>query len=138
MKKNAGNIPGINIQWPWSRLILDGTKSIETRRYPLPEHYVGVSLALIETPGPLGKQKGGVEKARIIGIIRFVRSFEYANKTEWEKDFLKHRVPQDDPDFAFDPNKRPWAWQVEVIESFGKPLPAPVRRGIVFTKSCGV
>ena len=54
---------GINIQSPWSRLLIEGDKCVETRSYPIPEKYVGEDLGLIETPG-----KDGDFKARIIGI----------------------------------------------------------------------
>lgn len=47
---------GLNIQRPWARLILDGVKTVEARRYPL-KGYGGELLWIIETPGrgPLAK-----------------------------------------------------------------------------------
>ena len=62
---------GINIQTPWSELLINGDKSVETRSYPLPEKYMGEELALIETPGRYGRFK-----ARIIGTITFSHSFK--------------------------------------------------------------
>ena len=44
-------LSGLNIQQPWSSLLIDGYKSVETRSYPLPQKYEGVELALISTPG---------------------------------------------------------------------------------------
>lgn len=59
-------LPGINIQWPISEMIIDGEKTIETRKYAILDKYIGQELALIETPRPKGKFK-----ARIRAIIKF-------------------------------------------------------------------
>jgi hypothetical protein len=48
---------GINIQAPWSQLLINGQKCVETRSYPLPKNYEGVPLALVETPGKYGQYK---------------------------------------------------------------------------------
>ena len=91
-------IPGINIQWPISELIVNGKKTIETRKYPLPEKYIGQTLALIETPGPKGKFR-----ARITALIKFGPSFQYQNKKEFYKDTKRHCVSQ----------KSEWEWKSE-------------------------
>ena len=131
------SIPGINIQWPWSRLIVDGTKNVETRRYPIPSHYLDVPLAIIETPGPRGKSEGQVLKAQIIGIVCFKRSFRYSTVAEWRTDFQRHKVSADSQ-YRFDPKRETWGWEVKSVRKLAKPLPAPSKRGIVFTKSCKV
>ena len=46
---------GLNIQTPWSSLLIDGLKTVETRSYHLPLKYEGIELYLVETPGKLGK-----------------------------------------------------------------------------------
>lgn len=51
MKKRT--LCGINIQFPISQLIVDGSKTIETRTYPIPDHYIGKEMILIETPGKI-------------------------------------------------------------------------------------
>ena len=58
---------GINIQAPWSQLLINSDKCVETRSYALPDKYIGEELLLIETPG-----KNGKFKARIIGILSTV------------------------------------------------------------------
>jgi len=63
-------LTGINIQFPISRLILSGEKTVETRTYPIPEHYINQELAIIETPG-----RDGDFKARIVGTIIFSGCF---------------------------------------------------------------
>jgi hypothetical protein len=131
----VSGIPGINIQWPWSRLLLSGRKSIETRSYPLPEKYTNTWLALIETPGPNGKANG-VGAARIVGAIIFNESFEYRSARAWREDFRRHLVQPNDRNFSYSRTNTKWGWIVESVISFSEPKSAPARKGIVFTKCC--
>lgn len=128
------NIPGINIQWPWSRLIVEGKKSIETRGYDIPQQYLGIPIAIIETPGPLGKRHG-VKRAKVIGIIIFSETFRYESKAKWKKDANKHLVKDDSP-FAFGRREETWAWVISEARELKTSAPAPIKRGIVFTKQC--
>ena len=41
---------GLEMQYPWSRTLLDGRKSIEIRQYNLPSSLVGRKIYIIETP----------------------------------------------------------------------------------------
>lgn len=129
-------VPGINIQWPWSRLIADGNKSIETRGYEIPKQYLGVPLAIIETPGPQGREQG-IHKARIIGTITFSESFPYKSKSQWKRDIKRHLVEEDSP-FAYGQRPETWAWVISQVIPLRSPIAAPVRRGIVFTKCCQI
>ena len=129
-------IPGINIQWPWSQLIADSKKSIETRTYAIPQKYLGVPLALIETPGPRGKALASIDKARIIGLVRFDRCFKFRDKKHWDESFDQHQVPLDDPHYAFTPQKPKFGWVVGEFKALSKNKPAPKKRGIVFALNC--
>ena len=129
-------IPGINIQWPWSELLLSGKKTIETRTYPLPEKFRSVDLAIIETPGPRGKVEAGISSARIVGTIRFSDSFQYKNKAQWSKDINKHQVAADDPLYGWSNEKDKWAWIVESVRPSKKTYPPPKKRGIIFANGC--
>lgn len=132
-------MPGINMQWPWSELLLSGQKTIETRTYPLPAKYNGIELALIETPGPRGKRDAGIEKARVIGTITFSSSFQYMSESEWKKDEKRHRVNTSDPQFSWEKRRQKvWGWRVIQTKRLPKPIPAPRKRGIVFATSCRV
>lgn len=119
---------GINIQTPWSELIISGTKSVETRSYSLPEKYVGEELALVETPG-----KHGRFKARIIGTITFSHSFKYPDQKAWEEDYNRHCVEMDDPNFGWKTNKPKYGWVVSKIKKFKQPIEVSQRKGIIFT-----
>ncbi len=119
---------GLNIQIPWSRLLIDGEKRVETRSYALPIKYEGVELALIETPG-----KYGQFKSRIIGTITFSHCFEYPDKQSWINDYNRHKVEQLDEFYGWNIDKPKYGWVVSNIEKFNKPIPYLKKNGIVFT-----
>ena len=119
---------GLNIQTPWSELLINEVKSVETRSYPLPEKYVGEELALIETPGRYGRFK-----ARIIGTIIFSHSFKYPDQRAWQDDYNRHCVAVDDPIYNWKDDKPKYGWVVSKVTKFDKPLDIRKRRGIIFT-----
>ena len=124
---------GINIQSPWSHLLINGEKCVETRSYPLPEKYEGEELALIETPG-----KYGDFKARIIGTITFSHSFKYPDKQTWLDDFNRHLVSGQHDVFGWDESKEKYGWVVSNVNKFDEHQPAPKNKGIIFTTDCDV
>ena len=119
---------GVNIQFPWSNLLINYVKSIETRSYPLPTKYENKELALVETPG-----KNGKFKARIIGTVTFSHSFKYRDERSWLDDHNKHLVPQDDSQYKWNKNKPKYGWVVSHIKKFTKPVDISKRKGIIFT-----
>ena len=42
-------IIGFEVQWPWSRALVDGIKTLETRECEVPEEYRDITLCLIES-----------------------------------------------------------------------------------------
>lgn len=120
---------GINIQWPISRSILDGTKTIETRHYPLPKKYENVELLIIETPG-----KNGAFKARIVGVITFSESIQYESESKFYKDQRFHLVDRNSP-WAWKSGKIKWGWKIKMAKPFSKPVDAPKAKGIRFTNN---
>lgn len=132
------SIPGINIQWPWSELIVNGHKTVETRSYDIPEKHRGVELAIIETPGTRGKKEAGIDQARIIGTVVFEKTYQYSSQKHWASDESRHRVPVNDPQYRFSSEKPKWAWVVKRVTKFNKPKSAPVKRGIIFATQCKV
>jgi hypothetical protein len=124
---------GINIQAPWSQLLINGQKCVETRSYPLPKNYEGVPLALVETPG-----KYGQFKSRIIGTITFSHSFCYPDEHIWASDYNRHMVEKSDENYGWKPNKLKYGWVVSQVTKFDHPILAPKRKGIVFTQKIDV
>ena len=118
---------GINIQWPISREILAGRKSIETRFYSIPSKYLNQEMLLIETPGTQGKFK-----ARITATIKFNKCFKYKDPESFYADYPRHRVDKDSP-WAWK-DKPKWGWNVEVVETISPPVPFLGKKGIVYTR----
>lgn len=124
---------GINIQSPWSHLLINGDKCVETRTYPLPDKYEGEELALIETPG-----KYGDFKARIIGTITFSHSFKYPDKQSWLDDFNRHLVSGQHDMFGWNDNKEKYGWVVSNIDKFEEHQTPPKNKGVIFTNNCNI
>jgi hypothetical protein len=122
-------LDGINIQYPISRLILDGTKTIETRTYPLPNRLVGRELVLVETPG-----KTGDFQSRGVAIIKFGESVQYKNKKHFYEAVEAHCVTPDSP-WAWKEGQPKWAWPILSIYILSKHAELKRRPGIVYTKN---
>lgn len=123
---------GINIQYPISEMILSGEKTIETRKYPIPEHLKEVELLIIETPGKEGKFK-----ARIVGKITFGKSFEYLNSKDFYADSSKHCVTPDSI-WKWTKDSRKFGWEILKVKKFNKHTEAPKKKGIKFTKNISI
>ena len=119
---------GLNIQSPWSLLLINGDKSVETRSYALPKKYEGIELALIETPGKYGRFK-----SRIIGTITFSHSFQYTDKQSWIDDYNRHKVEELDELYSWNIDKPKYGWVVSDIKKFDQTIPHLKKKGIVFT-----
>lgn len=121
-------LPGLNVQAPWARLLLEGKKTIETRTYPLPEKYRGQDLWLIETPGRLGKFK-----ARVIGVIRFVDCKQYKASADFYDDSDLHLIEAGAKDYAWRTGVKKFGWVVESVMRASE-FDAPSPRGIVYSR----
>ena len=122
-------IAGLNIQYPISRLILNGQKTIETRTYPIPAKYVGVEMAIIETPG-----RDRSFEARVVGLIQFSGCFKYKSKKEFYEDSHRHFVTEDTA-WKWESKKPKWGWQISRVTVFKNSMKAPAKRGIVYTQN---
>lgn len=119
---------GINIQYPISRDILEGRKTIETRKYPIPADYIGRDLVVIETPG-----KTGNFKARMIGFVRFGESFEYTNKQEFYRDSEKHLV-ESGSIWEWQDGQKKFGWPVVKADRWADSIQVSFRKGICFSR----
>ena len=121
---------GLNVRSPWSTLLINGQKSVETRSYRLPQRLEGVELALIETPG-----KSAKFKSRIIGTITFSSCVEYSSKEQWVSDESRHRVDINDKTYGWK-DKPKFGWVVESVKKFENSVDPPAKRGIIYAKNC--
>ena len=139
------SLRGINIQYPFSRLILSGVKTVEVRTYRLGDRNLGGAnedLFLIETPGSRNLKGALLDRrypigpppsvAQVIGIVRFSSSEQYANKPtsryqwhmpSWNKHRSKHRIKEGG---HYDWNRKDamYAWYVDNVQPFSEPVPA--------------
>ena len=83
-------VPGLNLQYPYAAWLVDGKKTIETRTWKINTNLLNKYIAIIETPGKKGK-KHGVEKAQIIGYVKFNKTKEYIDNESWLRDQSYHR-----------------------------------------------
>jgi len=121
---------GLNVQSPWSTLLINGQKTVETRSYTLPQRLEGVELALIETPG-----KSAKFKSRIIGTITFSGCIQYSSKEQWESDESRHKVDINDSLYGWK-DKPKFGWIVQSVKKFKNPVDPPTKRGIIYAKNC--
>jgi len=119
-------LSGVNIQYPISRLLLQGLKTVETRTYPLPKKYVLEDMLLIETPG-----REAAFSARAVAVIRFGPSFRYLSPESFAADYHRHRVEAGSP-WAWKTEK--WGWPIDRLTILSSEIPIMARRGIVFTQ----
>lgn len=124
---------GLNVQIPWSTLLINGWKSVETRSYPLPQKYEGVELYLVETPGKYGRFK-----ARVIGTVTFSHSFKYPDKQSWIDDYNRHKVEEGDEFFDLNENKPKYGWVVCSVKKFEHAVDINQKRGIIFTTNLDI
>eukprot|EP00933_Yihiella_yeosuensis_P025432 TRINITY_DN19754_c1_g1_i2.p1 TRINITY_DN19754_c1_g1~~TRINITY_DN19754_c1_g1_i2.p1 ORF type:complete len:143 (+),score=33.81 TRINITY_DN19754_c1_g1_i2:22-450(+) len=121
---------GLEVQEPWGKLLLDGSKAVETRSWEFPEELLGCELEVIETPeGLAGKSsledevKAGV--ARLIGRIIVIECIKYQSLEEWRADEDRHLVTADSPyDWQSDTTSK-WGWVVQPKERYEEPRPTP-------------
>jgi len=121
---------GLNVRSPWSTLLINGQKTVETRSYTLPQRLEGVELALIETPG-----KSAKFKSRIIGTITFSDCIQYSSKEQWQADGNRHKVDINDMLYGWK-DKPKFGWIVQSVKKFKNPVDPPTKRGIIYAKNC--
>lgn len=120
---------GINIQYPYSQLILNGKKTVETRTYPLPLKYLKKDLLLVETPGKKGKFK-----SRVVAIIQFSNCKKYDTIKKFRADYKFHKVSKGS-EWDWTPEKNKWGWDLKIIKIFSNPQLLNKRNGIKFTNN---
>ena len=144
------SLPGLNINWPFSQLILAGVKTIEARSYGLGYRNIaqpGVEMWLVETPAPANAaSKGWVlaggaamaprpEKAQMVGTITFPRSEEYESLAASRADRENHRIAKGGH-YDWDGNGERHAWRVPTVRRLAQPVPQPGRKSTTgFTKN---
>ena len=117
---------GLEMQHPWSRLLLNGTKTIETRLYDLPKDLIGRKIFILESqPGKDGVSSIGnvldsndIERnIKTVGWVKFDRVSMYRYRAKFEADEKKHLVKRDSGYGWKEDTKLIYGW---VVASKGK------------------
>ena len=125
---------GLNIQYPFSQLILTGDKTIEARRYALGHLNIarpGEEQFIIETPGKgvsaalVGEAAVGPRPrvAQVVGTAIFSKSSQYTSARSWSQDRPKHRIAQGSTHDCSGEGEM-HAWHVAEVKRFREPVPA--------------
>ncbi len=134
--------PGLNVQWPFSQLILPGVKTIEVRSYALGWRNIarpGVEMWLVETLGDANAiSKGWVlqgdaaveprpKHAQIVGTVTFSAveeesSDRYSNLAEFRGDIKSHRIGSGGR-FDWKGESALYKWRVSAVRRLAQPVP---------------
>ena len=128
-------LPGLNIQWPFSQLVLAGAKSEEVREYCLGHRgiqFAGTETFLVETRGPtaaasrdahIGEALIGPRPTgpQIVGTVTFSHSEAYPDRAAFSADAWSHRI-RDDGAKAWDGSGRRFKWHVDSVRRFAEPI----------------
>ena len=127
---------GLNIQWPFSQLLLMGAKLEEVRRYPL--NHRGIvktqeEVFIVETKGPVVDKDTnailtGIQiaarptKPQIVGTISFASAQRYSNKQAFHEARDRHRIKVGSK-FDWDGNSALYGWRVGRVRALAEPIP---------------
>ena len=126
---------GLNTQYPFSRLIMLGAKTIEARTYALGHRsiaHAGEEMFLIETPGSKSASPAVVgdlsigappDHAQVIGTVSFNSSSEYTCLSAWRNDRRKHRI-QEGSQYDWNGTGKMHAWCIGHVQGFSQPVAA--------------
>ncbi|CAM9689685.1 unnamed protein product, partial [Ectocarpus sp. 12 AP-2014] len=137
----------LEMQAPWSRRLLDGKKTVETRGYPLPAGLVGRSIEVLES----GRGRDGVSGVgdvveafsaglAVVGRVVFGGTEAYPSREAWAVDAERHLVPvpaeeeegsESGKGYGWKGPASVHAWRVASVEAYPKPR-AVRRMGRVF------
>ena len=137
------SLPGLNINWPFSQLILAGVKTVEVRSYALGYRNIAqpdVEMWLVETPANANAiSKGWVlaggaamaprpKDAQIVGTVTFSRSEEYERPAAFRADKENHRIAKGGS-FDWGGEGERHAWRVSAVRRLARPVPQPGGKG---------
>ena len=137
-------LPGLNINWPFSQLILAGVKTAEARSYDLGHHNIAhphVEMWLVETPGdPQALAKGMAldgdariaprpQHAQIVGTLTFSRADRYESLESFRSERECHRIGQGGK-YDWHGEGDMYAWRVSGTRRLVQPVPQPGRKGV--------
>ena len=141
---------GLELKEPWASMVLEGSKTIETRTYDLPPELIGRPLVLLATPEDSGAPgTSGLADvvtirgaATILGLVTFDDVIQWDSRQTWAKDCDRHGVPDVDDgpyanyvwreDDAAEPGKSTMrGWVVSEVIPLPNPVESPPMRRVL-------
>lgn len=134
------SLRGLNIEWPYSQLILAGLRTVEVRGYGLgfknPNVLPGEEVWLIETLGPKKARKNAIgdrrdigqrpKRAQIVGTVIFSQAEQYADVDAFRADAGRHCIEERGA-HVWDGRGDRYAWHVWAVRALSKPICGPVK-----------
>ena len=125
---------GLNIQYPFSQLILAKVKDTEVRDYALGHRNIAnpeEEMFLIETP-PKNQASAAVvpidlgpppREAQVVGTVSFSKSEQYKQRAAWDQDRRRHRIKRGSAlDWQGGQGDK-HAWRISQLRCFAEPVP---------------
>ena len=138
---------GLNIQWPFSQLLLMGAKLVEVSDCPLDlkdAPMMDEQVWIVETRGDCIKSHTNAivnnipithrpSAAQIVGTISFNSSQTYYYKHDFDKDRERHRIKRESK-LDWDGNSTKHGWHVGSVQQIDKPISigSTGKKGIFF------
>lgn len=124
----ASEVICLEVQAPWARALVDGSKTVETRRYPLPEWARGVEVWILETVTGLANASAlgdapAAGAALLVGTCVFRDEVAYDGEARWRSDEARHLVAEGSP-YDWDGSAR-YGWVVGSAAAAAPPAPCP-------------
>ncbi|KDO23757.1 hypothetical protein SPRG_10534 [Saprolegnia parasitica CBS 223.65] len=109
----------LECQAPYCDWILAGRKTVETRRYPCPDHLIGQRIWLLESPAGSVRQSAVPDQVdltttpglRIVGHIIVAASVRYTSQAHWDADASRHCVPASSG-YEWSPDVDVYGWEL--------------------------
>ena len=130
------SLRGLNIQWPFSQLMLMGAKSEEVRRYEL--NYRGIAKTdeevwIVETKGlaadaSANAMVSGLQIAprpsspQVVGTVRFAGAHSYGSKKAFDDARVRHRIAVGSK-HDWDGSGSVYGWRVGTVRALREPVP---------------
>ncbi len=120
----------ISLWAPWSSLVIDGRKKIETRHWPAPKYLIGGDLAIHATKfvdshyaALWGYDAKTIPRGAILGYVRLEKCEQFT------QEFTRSLLGTPEFDYGdFTPGR--WGWFVTVLEKFETPFQCKGARSI--------
>lgn len=135
---------GLEVQRPYAKLLLAGSKTVETRRYALPSALVGRPISVLETSEATAdvsslpdEVPAGCPAVHLVGTLTFGSCFQYKSMHEWRADEVRHGAPPNSP-YAWSEDRPVFGWVVESAQAQEQValVPALTRRFRSFFEIC--